>query len=189
MRIFLTRLFGPLFLALLFVLAGCQDAAVKPNPVEAAKIDRAANEALHNLYAETPSAKVLAKGAKGILVFPNMVKGGFIGGVQYGTGALRENNQTTGYYNLVAGSVGLQVGAQSFNYVMFFMTDSALNYLHDTEGFELGVGPSFVMMDEGLAKNLTSSTAQDDIYGFVFGQRGLMAGVGIEGSKITPINP
>jgi lipid-binding SYLF domain-containing protein len=182
------RLIASLILVL-FTLAGCQMPGGKADPAAAAQIDGAVDQALRNLYSSTPAARVLAKRARGILVFPGVVKAGFIGGAQYGTGALRENGRTVGYYNIVAGSYGLQAGAQSFNYAMFFMDKAALDYLKTSQGFEVGVGPSVVLVDEGMAKTLTTTTAQDDVYAFVFGQKGLMAGLGVQGSKITQINP
>jgi len=93
------------------------------------------------------------------------------------------------YYNTVAASYGLQIGAQSFGFAMFFMDDEALKYLNKSEGWEVGVGPSIVMVDEGMAKSLTSTTTQESVYVFTFNQQGLMAGAGIQGSKITQIYP
>lgn len=154
-----------------------------------AEIQRDAEIALQKLYAGSPAAKELSKVAKGILIFPRVIKGGFMVGGQYGEGALFKNGKCTAYYNSVAASYGLQIGAQTFGYAMFLMTDDALRYLDKTEGFEIGVGPSFVVVDKGMAKSMTTSTAKEDIYAFFFGQEGLMAGLGIQGSKISPINP
>jgi lipid-binding SYLF domain-containing protein len=184
------QLLHGLFLGLLLALTACQAPGTKPpDRAAAARIDRDVDAALARLYGSTPEARMLAKRAKGILVFPGVVKAGFIGGAQYGTGALRRHGRTVGYYNLVAGSYGLQAGVQSFDYAMFFMTDSALDYLDRSEGFEIGAGPSVVVVDEGMARSLTSTTLKDDVYAFIFGQRGLMAGLGLQGSKITRINP
>ena len=155
----------------------------------AAAIDRDVDAALWKLYETTPAAKALAEKAKGILVFPNIVKAGFVVGAQYGDGALLKNGRTVGYYNIVAASYGLQAGAQSFGYAMFLMTDSALNYLETSAGWEVGVGPSIVVVDSGMARTLTTTTLQDDVYAFVFGQKGLMAGAGVQGSKITKMSP
>ena len=155
----------------------------------AAEIDRDVNGAIQKLYKESKAAKELSKVAKGVLVFPNVVKGGLIIGGQYGKGALRVNGKTVGYYSTTAASYGLQAGVQSFGYAMFFMTDSSLQYLKKSSGWEVGVGPSVVMVDEGVARTLSTSTAKDDIYAFTFGQQGLMAGLGIQGSKITQIQP
>jgi len=123
-----------------------------------------------------------------MLIFPGIVKAGFLFGAQYGEGVLRVKGRKAGYYNTVAASYGLQAGVQSFGYVLFFMTDSALNYLNKSEGFEIGVGPSIVVLDAGKAKTLTTTTGQSDIYAFIFDQKGLMAGLGLQGSKISKLD-
>ena len=81
----------------------------------------------------------------------------------------------------------MQAGAQKFGYALFFMNDKALAQLDKADGFEVGVGPSVVVVDQGMAKNATTTTMKDDIYAFVFGQKGLMAGVGLQGNKIKRI--
>ncbi len=154
----------------------------------AAELDRASRAALQDLYARQPSAKVLGQKAKAILVFPSIVKAGFMFGGQLGEGALLQGNRTAGYYNTVAGSYGFQAGVQKFGYALFFMTDDALHQLQALEGFEVGVGPSIVVVDAGVGKSITSNTITSDVYAFIFDQKGLMAGVGIQGSKITKID-
>jgi lipid-binding SYLF domain-containing protein len=179
-----------LFVLAILALATVTLASGRPAlAASAATIDREADAALAKLMETTPVAKMLAGQAKGILIFPNIVKAGFIVGAQYGDGALKVNGKTAGYYNIVAASYGLQAGIQSFAYAMFFMTDAAMNYFQKSEGFEVGVGPSVVVVDAGVAKSLTTTTAQSDVYSFIFGQQGLMAGLGLQGSKITRINP
>jgi len=153
----------------------------------AAEINRDANTALAKLYEKIPDAKKLASHAKGILIFPSVYKAGFMFGAQYGEGALRKGNKTVGYYNTVAASYGFQAGAQAFGYALFFMSDSALSYLDKSEGFEIGSGPSVVVLDEGLAKTMTSSTLTQDVYAVIFDQKGLMGGLGLQGSKISKI--
>jgi lipid-binding SYLF domain-containing protein len=155
----------------------------------AAQINRDADAALSDLYRSTPAAKKMAGIAKGILVFPSIVKGGFIIGGQYGEGALRIGGKTRGFYNTVAASYGLQIGAQSFGYALFFLDDASLKYLQSSKGWEIGVGPSIVVVDEGVARSLTTTTVKSGIYAFFFDQKGLMAGLGIQGSKITRITP
>jgi lipid-binding SYLF domain-containing protein len=152
-------------------------------------INKKVELALQTLAEHSPVARDLSTIAKGILVFPDIIKGGLIVGGQYGEGALVINKKIVGYYNTVAASYGLQIGAQSFGFAMFFMTDSALKYLNKSSGWEVGVGPSVVMVDQGIAKSLTTSTAKEDIYAFSFSQKGLMAGLGLQGSKITKIHP
>ncbi|MGR9037008.1 MAG: lipid-binding SYLF domain-containing protein, partial [Gammaproteobacteria bacterium] len=153
-------------------------------------IDRDVDFALSKLYESTSAARTLAARAKGILVFPSIVKAGFMVGAQYGRGgALRVKGQTVGYYKSAAASYGLQAGVQSFGYALFFMNDAAMNYLNRSEGWEIGVGPSIVVVDAGIAKSLTTTTVNDNVYAFVFDQKGLMAGLGLQGSKITRIYP
>jgi len=153
----------------------------------AAKLNSEATAALSRLYASTPAAKALGEKAKAVLIFPGIVKGGFIVGGQIGEGALRKGGKTVAYYRMVAGSYGLQAGGQRFSFALFFMSDDALKYLDQTQGFEVGVGPSVVVVDEGVAKTLTTTTVRSDVYAFIFGQKGLMAGIGIQGSKISRI--
>ena len=155
----------------------------------ASEIDRNATAALQTLYKTTPGAKTLAKEAKGILVFPNIVKAGFIIGGQYGDGALREKGKTVGYYRSLAASYGLQAGVQSFGYALLFMDDASLRYLENSKGWEIGTGPSVVVLDKGFGKNMSSTTLRKGVYAFIFSQKGLMAGIGLQGSKITKIMP
>jgi len=154
----------------------------------ATEINRDVDAALAKLYADIPDARTLAEKARGVLVFPNVVKAGFLLGAQYGDGALRRQGRTVAYYNTVAASYGLQAGVQTFGYVLFFMTEPALQYLDKSDGFELGVGPSIVVLDAGAAKALTTTTAQKDMYAIFFNQKGLMAGLGLQGSKISRID-
>lgn len=156
---------------------------------KSAKLDKDVDAAMTQLLSQSKAAADLSKTAKGILMFPSVKKAGFIVGGQSGDGALRVNGATQGYYNTSAASFGLQAGGQKFSYAMFFMNDSALDYLKKSSGWEVGVGPSFVVVDEGVASSLTTSTARSDIYVFFFGQKGLMGGLGIQGSKITKIDP
>ncbi len=176
-----------LAMTVIFTTLGFLSGAVQAD--SAAQIDREVDAALASLYESTPAAKELAPQALGILVFPNIIKAGLGIGGQYGEGALRQNDATTGYYRSTAVSYGLQAGAQSFGYVLFFMKPDALGYLDSSDGWEIGIGPSVVVVDEGVARTLTTTTAKDDIYAFIFSQKGLMAGMGIQGSRIKKIDP
>jgi lipid-binding SYLF domain-containing protein len=153
----------------------------------AADINRDASTALARLYEKTPAAKQLATRAKAILIFPSVYKAGFMFGAQYGEGVLRRGTKSVGYYNTVAASYGWQAGVQAFGYALFFMNDSALTYLDKSGGFEVGVGPSIVVLDEGAGKSTTSSTLTQDIYALIFDQKSLMAGAGLQGSKISKV--
>lgn len=154
----------------------------------AAELQRDASAGLANLCANNESAGLLRDHATAVLVFPNILKAGFLFGGQIGEGVLFEGGRVAGYYNSVAASYGLQAGIQSFGYALFLMDPSALDYLNESAGFEIGMGPSVVVVDAGVAKSLTTTTIKKDIYAFIFDQTGLMAGLGIQGSKITRIS-
>jgi lipid-binding SYLF domain-containing protein len=176
---------GLLALALVVTTAmNARPAASAPMP----QLDRNVDAALAKLYAGTPGARALEGRAKAILVFPSIVKAGFLLGAQYGDGALRRQGKTVGYYNTVAASYGYQAGLKAFGYVLFFMTESALKYLDQSGGFELGAGPSLVVLDAGKTAALTTTTMQSEIYAVVFDETGLMGGVGLQGSKISRID-
>ena len=153
-----------------------------------AGVEQNAAAALKKLYASQAAAEVLGKEAKAILVFPSIFKAGFIGGAHYGEGVLFRGGKPTGHYRSVAGSFGLQAGVQVFGYAMFLMTDSALDYLERSDGWEIGVGPSIVFVSTGMGKSLTSTTLREDVYAFIFNQQGFMAGLGIQGSKISKLD-
>ncbi len=147
-----------------------------------------AQTALHDLYRDIPGAQALGSKARGVLVFPKIVKGGFVAGGQYGEGTLFTDGIAQGYYRSVAASWGLQAGVQRFGYALFFMTDEDLKYIKSSEGWEVGVGPSITILDKGMAGAITTTTARKGVYAFFFDQRGLMAGLGIQGTKITKLD-
>jgi len=166
--------------------------ALRPNAAFAAsahQINNEAAQALRSLYAAHPKARDLGKRAKAILVFPKIIKAGLIIGGQGGDGVLTTGGKPIGYYNIAAASFGLQAGAQRFSYALFFMNDGALQYLQKSDGWSMGSGPSVVVVDKGAAASMSSTTLSQDVYAFPFGQHGLMAGLGLEGSKITRIQP
>jgi lipid-binding SYLF domain-containing protein len=175
-------------------------AAASALPISAATVDRAeaaatpedlnrdSDHAVQMLERNNPAAAAIARQAKAILVFPNIVKAGFVFGGAYGEGELKQGSRIDGYYNSVTGSWGFQAGIQSYGYVVYLMTNRAVSYIHRTHGWEIGVGPTVVIVNQGVAKNLSTSTLKDDAYAFIFDQQGLMAGVSIEGTKISRIN-
>ncbi|WP_349680294.1 MULTISPECIES: YSC84-related protein [Kordiimonas] len=153
----------------------------------AADLDRDAIQALETLSKTHQLASEMRQKASAILVFPNIVQAGLVFGGAYGEGVLLKGSAVDDYYNSVSASWGFQIGAQSFSYVVFLMTPDAVDYVANSNGWEIGVGPTIVVVDEGAAKNLTSSSLQDEAYAFIFSQQGLMASVSIEGTKITKI--
>jgi len=176
--------------ALMFAAASIVSMSVmnQASAATAADLDKDSRQALQTLYKTEPVAETLSRTAKAVLVFPNIIKAGLVFGGSYGEGELIEGSKVVDYYNSVTGSWGLQAGAQSYGYAVFLMTDKAIQYVKDTKGWEIGVGPTVVVVDEGLAKNLSTSSLKDDAYAFIFSQQGLMAGVSIEGTKITKID-
>jgi len=178
-----------LFTTVILALGAMSSLPSSSQAASAAQIDREAKAALNALYASNPTAQFVGKKAKAILVFPRIIKGGFMVGAQHGDGALLVNGKTAGYYNTVAASYGFQAGIQKFGYAMFFMTDESLNYLRKSGGFEVGTAPSLVVVDTGIAKSLSTTTLKKGIYVFFFSQKGLMGGIGLQGTKITQYTP
>lgn len=182
-----TRLFGFALVCVIVALTG-----LGPQPAvaaSAAEIDKMVAAALEKLYKAEPAAKKQAESAKAILIFPDVVKGGLMIGGAQGNGALLVDGKTVGYYSMLEISYGLQAGAQQFGYALFFMDDEAVEYLEESEGWEIGVGPTITVVDQGLAGSLTTTTGKDDVYAFFFDQGGLMAGLGLKGGKISEITP
>ncbi len=136
-----------------------------------------------------PRSQYIARHAKAVLVFPSILKAGLVFGGESGNGVLLVHGRPAGFYNLSGGSWGLQIGGQDFSYAVFFMKDSALNYLNRTGGFEAGTGPSIVVINQGAGAEANSTTLTHDVYAFPFNQKGLMADLTLQGTKITQIHP
>jgi lipid-binding SYLF domain-containing protein len=182
------RFVAALALATLACLPGSLGAQDK-GKTEAAKLASEAQAALRQLNASVPLAAELTKTAVAVLVFPTITKAGLGIGGQYGEGALLKKGSAVAYYKTTGASFGLQAGGQKYGYAMFFMNAKAVDSLNNANGFEVGVGPSIVVVDEGMGKSSTTKTLKEEIYAFIFGQKGLMAGLGIQGNKITKITP
>jgi lipid-binding SYLF domain-containing protein len=150
-------------------------------------LSKDSTQALRILTDSNPLAADIATKAKAILIFPNIVKAGLVFGGAYGEGVLKKGSVIDGYYNSISASFGWQAGAQSYGYAVFLMNDKAIKYVRETNGWEIGVGPTVVVVNEGIAKNLSSTTLKDDAYAFIFDQQGLMASLSIEGTKISRI--
>jgi len=167
-------------------------AFARPSLASAATAPELAKEgrlALDNLFAVRPESREWAKSAKAIMVFPRITKAAILVGGQGGDGVLFVKNEPIAFYRIAAGSFGLQLGAQKFSYAMFMMTQKAVDYAKESEGWAFGSGPSIALIDEGAGENLNTTTLRKDIYAVAWGQEGLMAGIDLEGSKITKIHP
>ena len=183
-----TQTFAVMLVAAVVLVAGPSIAQDK-GKTAAAELTSESQAALVRLDASAPLAKTLTSKAHAVLVFPKVTKAGLGIGGQYGEGALLKAGKAAAYYKTTGASFGLQAGGQQYGYAMFFMNEKALSQLDTANGFEVGIGPSVVLVDEGMAKTTTTTTLKDDIYAFVFGQKGLMAGLGIQGNKVSRIQP
>lgn len=145
-------------------------------------------QALQQLAAQNPAAARANAHALAVLVFPNVVKAGFIVGAQGGKGVLFVHGQPNGRYRTVTGSYGLQAGVQKYGYALFFMDHKSVDWINTTRGWEIGTGPSVVIVDKGMARGFSTTTLHSGIYAFTFDQKGLMAGLGLQGTKIKRID-
>ena len=175
-------------LARRLIVAFCLMLPLAATAASRSELDASSKRVLDQLLADVPAAKALYARATGVLVFPTITKAGFVVGGQYGEGVLWKGGKPVAYYNTAGASYGLQAGAQQYGYAMFFMNQKSLDSLNAKQGFEVGVGPSVVVVDQGMAKSMTTTTVTEDVYAFVFAQKGLMAGIGIQGNKITRID-
>jgi lipid-binding SYLF domain-containing protein len=140
--------------------------------------------ALQQLVAQNPAAAKCKSRAVAVLVFPDVVKAGFIFGAQGGKGILFVHGQPNGRYRTVAASYCLQAGVQKYGYALFLMNQKAVDWVNNTHGWEIGTGPSVVIVDKGMARSFSTDTMHSGIYAFTFDQQGLMASLGLQGSKI-----
>ena len=156
----------------------------------AREIRAESQKALSELYAQDPNARKLGSKAAGVLVFPHITKGGFVFGAEGGNGALFNRDRSVSrYYQTAGASFGLQAGVQKFGYALFLMHPSDVRNLDQAGGWEVGSSPTLVVVDQGKSTALTTTTMQKGTYAYFFNQRGLMAGLGLKGSKITRIHP
>ncbi len=177
------------------LLLGMVVAVMLATPAQAGKSKRVielegqAKASLTKLYAGHAKARDLRTRAKAVLTFPSVIKIGFLGGIQVGTGVLTDmKGRTLGYYNTTAGSFGYQAGIKGFHYSLFLMNAKAIDRLTAAGGLQLGMGPSLVVVEKGGAMGFTTTTLDKDIYAFIYDSAGIFGGVGIEGTKITKIS-
>ena len=154
----------------------------------AAEIDADVDETLAQFRSEVNGADVFLRNAAGVLVFPRVVKAGIGIGGEYGKGALRVGGETVDYYSTAAGSIGFQLGAQAKSIVIAFMTEKALAKFRGSAGFKVGVDGSVALIDLGAGKSIDTANIKDPVVGFVFGSRGLMYNLTLEGSKFTKLD-
>jgi lipid-binding SYLF domain-containing protein len=153
------------------------------------KLVARARESLQELEAESAPARRASKSAYAVLVFPGILKAGFVFGGETGNGVLFEDGKPTGFYNLSGGSWGLQIGGQDFAYALFLMKPSALEYLHKSEGWQAGTGPSITVVNKAAAAEVDTTTSTHDVLAFPYNGKGLMADLTFQGVKISRIHP
>lgn len=175
---------------ILFLFAAILPNLLFPAPSRAAtarEIEVSVDVALERFTKEIEGAKELLSIAKGVLVFPNVYKAGLVVGGEYGEGALRVGGKTVDYYSTAAASFGLQLGAQSKTLILVFIREDALAAFRRSEGWKVGVDGSVALLAVGAGKAIDTETIKDPIVGFVFGQKGLMGNLTLEGAKMTRI--
>lgn len=184
---------GSILAASALVFTQCaNDPITKANASHASgsAISRDSRAALDKLYARNSTARRLGQKAAGVLVFPEIVRGGFIFGAEGGNGALfSSSGKTTAYYETGGASMGLQAGVEKFGYALFLMKASDVKDLDRANGWDVGSSPSLVVVDQGVAADLSTKSMDKGIYAFCFDQKGLMANLSLKGSKITRIHP
>ncbi len=157
------------------------------NAASATEINIGVSETLKRFKKEIPGGSEFLKRAKGVLVFPSIIKVGFGIGGEYGEGALKIGGKTTSYYSTAAASIGFQLGAQSKSVVLVFMTNNALKQFRSSEGWKAGVDGSVALIEWGVGEDINTLDIKDPIIGFVFSNKGLMFNLTLEGSKFTKI--
>jgi lipid-binding SYLF domain-containing protein len=181
-------------LGALAAVAATGATALPGRAADAAVIDARVNLALGRLWSEVPSARDLASRARGMLVMPEVIKGGFIIGGAYGEGALRLNDPVDGYekhggyYSVGAASIGLQIGVQTTSHVLFFMTDAALAKFRAANGWEIGADAEVTFPEAGLNAGVDSTSLEKPVIGVVFAEDGLLVGISLAGAKYSPIS-
>ena len=181
-------MFRRTFLAAVAALAILAPGGGPASAASQAEINAGADAALAKLIASQPVSEEMLANAAGLLIFPEIVKGGLLVGGSTGDGVLRVNGAPAGYYNTSSLSFGLQAGIATYGYVMVFNDAESLAFLEQSSGWEVGVGPNVTVADEGYAARLSSTTAQSGIVVFFVNQEGFFAGAGLEGAKITKIS-
>ena len=154
----------------------------------AKEIDASVDVAIERFYKQVKGAEEFVKASKGMLVMPNVVKGALIVGGEYGEGALRIGGNTADYYNTVSGSIGFQIGGQSKDIILLFMTDEALKNFRASKGWEAGVDGNVALISVGGGERADTTTSKDPIVGFVFDAKGLIADISLKGAKFSKVD-
>jgi len=178
------RLLWILFLILVFSAVSANNLLAKT----AKEIDASVDVAIDRFYKQVKGAEEFVKASKAMLVMPNVVKGAFIVGGEYGEGALRIGGKTVDYYNTISGSIGFQIGGEAKDIILLFMTEEALKKFRDSKGWEAGVDGNVALISVGGGESVGTTTSKDPIVGFVFDAKGLIADISIKGAKFSKVD-
>ena len=178
----ISKVFGFFYIFILLI-------GLNANAKSTLEIDAAIESAIDRFTNEIQGAQTYLDGARGMLVVPKMIKAGLVLGMEYGEGALVVDNIKVQYYRAFSGSLGLQLGIGSKDLIILFYDDEAMDDFLYSSGWQVGVDGSVAILDMGAGGSLDSTEAQDPIVGFVFGHKGLIAGLSLEGTKFTKIWP
>lgn len=176
------------------MLGGCSTTTTAPSNADGGRaarrdIDTSVDLALAKLYDNVHDARDLASRAHAVLVFPSVVQAGFVVGGEYGRGALKIGTATQDYYSIAAGSVGWQIGAQSKAVILMFMSQDAYQRFRNSTGWEVGADATVALAHVGANGQIDTSLINKPVIGFVMTNTGLMAGVSLQGAKISHIAP
>ena len=178
------RLLWILFLIMVFSGFSATDLLAKT----AKEIDASVDVAIERFYKEVKGAEEFVKASKGMLVMPNVVKGAFVVGGEYGEGALRIGGKTVDYYNTISGSIGFQIGGESKDIILLFMTGEALKSFRESKGWEAGVDGNVALISVGGGERADTTTLKDPVVAFVFDAKGLIADISLKGAKFSKVD-
>ena len=184
------KIFVSVLIAFLMLAFGCTTTGTRSGDPDLTRrsLDAEADNALSRLYAQETGSQQLVRQAKGVLVFPSVLEGGFVVGASRGNGVLRVGGNTVSYHATTSGSFGLQAGVQSTAVFILFMTDEALKRFQDSRGWTAGTDASVTLLSVGASAQVTTATVQQPVIGFVLSNRGLMAGITLDGTRITRLD-
>jgi lipid-binding SYLF domain-containing protein len=151
----------------------------------AGEIDASVNASLDRFVKEVKGAQEFLNAAQGVLIIPKVIQGGLVVGAEYGEGALRIGGKTVAYYNIASASFGAQIGGESKDIILVFMSKPVLKKFRNSKNWKVGVDAKVTLINVGVDESINTMKIKQPVVGFVFGQKGLMAGATLEGSKFT----
>jgi len=184
-----TRVLVAALAVVLSFTAGCTTTGAAGDPdARRARINTGVDNALAELFRQVEGSRELVGQARGVLVFPDVLQAGFMFAASRGDGALRIRGTTQSFHSTTSGSFGVQAGAQSTAVFVLFMTDDALTRFRDSSGWTVGADASVTLMTVGANASVSTTTVQQPVIGYVLANRGLMAGVSLDGTRVARLD-